>query len=155
MRSTTAPIKNNTLLLLHSNRRATQESIAPLKLRIAPPLNRSCTPFQGFYQNYGSLPYLYCKKVSSIYMGSKSRCELHILFPNIISVVMSRNRLFSYTHLKVDGYAADNVVLIILINHYKERRSPAPFELGAGLRFCAVKIILIGSSKYFFLCPLF
>nr|DAM79203.1 MAG TPA: hypothetical protein [Caudoviricetes sp.] len=28
----------------------------PLKSRTAPPLNRSCTPLTGFYQNYGSLP---------------------------------------------------------------------------------------------------
>ena len=49
MLSTTALIKNNTLLLLHRSRNATQEDIAP-------PLSRSCTPLHGFYQNYGSLP---------------------------------------------------------------------------------------------------
>ena len=28
----------------------------PPKIKNAPPLNRSCTPLTGFYQNYGSLP---------------------------------------------------------------------------------------------------
>ncbi len=38
---------------------------------------------------------------------------------------------------------------------YNEETSPTPHSKGAGLRFCAVKIILTGSSRCFFLCPLF
>ena len=33
-----------------------RQRTAPLKSKMHPPLNRSCTPFDGFYQNYGSLP---------------------------------------------------------------------------------------------------
>ena len=33
-----------------------RQRTAPPKIKNAPPPNRNCTPFDGFYQNYGSLP---------------------------------------------------------------------------------------------------
>ena len=60
MQYMTAPTKNNTLLPLHSNQRAAQESMAPLS-------NRFCTPSIGFYQNYGC----------SVGIGIQNRCVFH------------------------------------------------------------------------------
>ena len=130
MQSTTAPTKNNTLLPLHSNRRATQESIAHPQWIIAP-LTRFLSKLRFF-----AIPILQ-KSKQHLYWGANLNVNCVFCSPMVYL------------------YAAINVVLIILKNRYKEHRSPAPQSKGAGLRFCAVKIILIGSSRYFFLCPLF
>ena len=44
--------------------------MSPLKLRTAPPLNRSCTPSRDCYQNYGSLPKFRPKAESVLHIRS-------------------------------------------------------------------------------------
>lgn len=96
MLSTTAPIKNNTLLLLHRSRNATQEDIAP-------PLSRSCTPLHGFYQNYGSLPTEFVHLVFGLFYFAFLFLHLYFYIPykayDPVAIATGSYLLFDYLSL--------------------------------------------------------